>query len=77
MIAELLPGLEKLTREQKWQLVEELEEELMADDPTMHEPLKSEIVRLLESRHDQFLAHPETASTVEQVSQRMRAQKKE
>ncbi len=76
MIAELVPGLEKLTREQKWLLVDELQHQLLADDPTEQEPLKSEIVAELESRYQHYLEHPETAVTLEQLSDKIRGLKK-
>jgi putative addiction module component (TIGR02574 family) len=73
MIAERIPQLSTLTKDEKWQLMVELEEELMADDPTMQEPLASEIVAELERRHQHYLEHPETAVPWEEVSRRMRA----
>lgn len=76
MIAERLPELQKFSKEEKWQLVVELQDELLADDPTEQEPLKSEIVAELERRHQHYLEHPETAVPWEEVSRRMRAQKK-
>lgn len=76
MITERLPELQKFSKEEKWQLVVELQDELLADDPTEQEPLKSEIVAELERRHQHYLEHPETAVPWEEVSRRMRAQKK-
>lgn len=65
------------SKEEKWQIFDELQEELMADDPTTQEPLKSEIVAELERRHQHYLAHPETAIPWEEVSRRMKAQRQE
>ncbi|MBX7209000.1 MAG: addiction module protein [Verrucomicrobiaceae bacterium] len=74
MIAERLPQLLTFTKEEKRQLVAELQEELDDDDdPTMQEPLKSEILAELERRYQHYLAHPETAMTVEESRRRMRA----
>lgn len=74
MIAERLPQLLAFTKEEKRQLVAELQEELEdEDDPTMQEPLKSEIIAELERRHQHYLAHPETAVPWEEVSRRMKA----
>lgn len=75
MIAERLPALMSFSKEEKWQVVVELQEELLADDPTMQEPLKSEIVRYLNEQIEYYMAHPETAVTPEQLSEKMRAQK--
>lgn len=76
MIAERLPQLLTFSKEEKWQLMVELNQELMADDPTEQEPFKSELVQVLEERYQHYLAHPETASTWAEVSQKMRAQRK-
>ena len=74
MIAERLPQLLTFTKEEKRQLVAELQDELDdADDPTMQEPLKSQIVAELELRHQYYLEHPESAMTVEESRRRMRA----
>ena len=77
MIAERLPALMNFSTEEKWQIFDELQEELLADDPTMHEPLKSEIVAELERRYQHYLAHPETAVPWEEVSRRMKARRQE
>ncbi len=59
------------SKEEKWQVFEELQEELLADDPTMHEPMKSEIVAALERRWQHYLAHPESAMTLDEARRRM------
>ena len=67
MISERLPQLAAMTREEKWQLLHELEEELHgdsaeADDPQMHDPeTKAAIAELLTARMAEYKAHPETA----------------
>jgi putative addiction module component (TIGR02574 family) len=77
MIAERLPELLSFTNEEKWQLIDELQDELLADDPTMQEPLKGEIIAELERRYQHYLAHPESAVPWEEVSRKMKAQRRE
>jgi hypothetical protein len=78
MIAELVPVLKKMTREQKLQLVDELQEELLSDeeDVTMQEPLKSQILAELERRRQYYLDHPESAMTLDEARRRMFASRK-
>jgi hypothetical protein len=76
MIAERLPELQKFSKEEKWQLMVELEEELLGDDPTEQEPLKSEISEALERGRQHYLAHPESAMTLGQLTERIRSLKK-
>ena len=73
MIAELVPVLKKMSREQKLQLMGELQEELLSheDDVTMQDPLKSEILAELERRRQYFLDHPESAMTLNEARRRM------
>ncbi len=59
------------SKEEKWQVFGELQEELLADDSTMHEPLKSEIVAELERRWQHYLTHPESAMTLDEARRRM------
>jgi putative addiction module component (TIGR02574 family) len=75
MIAELLPGLEKLTREQKWLLVEEIQQELLTgeEDVTIQEPLRSEIVQALEARVKEYEADPSLGSPWSEVRKRLQA----
>jgi hypothetical protein len=75
MVKDRIPALATLTVDEKWQLMAELEDEVMAGDPTEQEPFKSEIVHLLETRYQHYLSHPETASSWEDVSKRMRTLK--
>ena len=76
MIAEFIPGLEKLTREQKLLLVEELQEELLAGDPAEEEPIKSEILVELERRRQHYLERPESAMSLDEARRRMFASRK-
>jgi putative addiction module component (TIGR02574 family) len=76
MIAELLPGLEKLTREQKCQLVEELNAEILADDPTEPVDMRSAIGTVLETRIKEFEADPSEGSPWSEVRERLRARLK-
>ena len=76
MIAERIPQLKTFTADEKWQLVDELEQELTADDPTMQEPLKSEIFAELERRWQHYLEHPESAMTLDEARRRMFASRK-
>jgi len=75
MITELLPGFEKLTREQKWLLVEEVQQQLLAEeeDTTMQEPLRSEIVRSLEAKIKEYEADPSLASPWSEVRKRLQS----
>lgn len=66
----------KFSKEEKWQVSIELEEELLAADPAQQEPLKSEIVTALERGWQHYLEHPETAVSPEKLSRRMKAQRK-
>ena len=75
MVIERIQGLESLSREEKWQLVDELETELMAGDPTLSEPLKNDIAVELERRWQEYEAHPEAANTWQEVSQKMRSRR--
>jgi hypothetical protein len=76
MIAERLPQLLNFSKEEKWQVMVELQEELLADDPTEQEPLKSEIVAEMERRYEHYLAHPESAITLDQLTAKIRGLKK-
>ena len=76
MIAERLPELKSFSMEEKWQLVDELQEELLMNDPTMQEPLKSEIVAALERSRENYLDHPESAISLEELTRRIRSLKK-
>lgn len=76
MIAERIPQLKDFTREEKWQLVDELEQELTSDDPTMQEPLKSVIFAELERRWQHYQKHPESAMTLDEARRRMFASRK-
>ena len=76
MILETLPQVKEFSAEQKLRLIDELWVDVMGEEPDPTEPATSEIVALLEARYQHYLAHPETASTPEEVGRRMRALKK-
>jgi hypothetical protein len=67
MIAERLPELAAMTREEKWEVLHELEEELgyehgLADDPQVNDlETKVAVAELLKARMAEYEAHPETA----------------
>lgn len=73
MIAERLPELAAMTREEKWEVMVELEEELhhsegSSEDPQWHDPETAAAIKeLLESRMAHYQAHPETARPWEEV----------
>lgn len=73
MIAERLPQLAAMTREEKWEVLHELEEELgyehgLADDPQLTDPeTKAAIAELLTARMAEYKAHPETARPWQEV----------
>ncbi len=73
MVKERYPELIALSLEEKWLLMAELEEEIMASDPSAQEPLKSAIAAKLEERYREYQNDPESASTWSEVSQKMRA----
>ena len=76
MIAERLPQLLSFSKEEKWQVMAELQDEFLSDDPTEQEPLKSEIIAGLERGYQNYLAHPESAITLDQLTQKVRSLKK-
>jgi putative addiction module component (TIGR02574 family) len=76
MILERFPEVAQLPEDEKWQLMAEIEDDLFGKDPATREPLKSQIVRLLEARMQHYREYPETASSWEEVSRRMLAQKR-
>ena len=68
MILEKLPAVQQLTPGEKSQLVEELWEQWLPRDD---EATSAAIVELLESRMAHYRQHPETASTWDEVKQRI------
>ncbi len=68
MILETLPSVQKLSPSEQSQLVEELWERWLPRDD---EPTNAAIVELLEVRMEHYRQHPETASTWDDVKQRI------
>ncbi len=73
MVKERYPELTALSLEEKWLLLAELEEEVMAADASTDEPLRSAIAAKLEERYREYQNAPESASSWSEVSQKMRA----
>ncbi|WP_395731457.1 hypothetical protein [Prosthecobacter sp.] len=73
MIAERLPELAAMSRDQKWLVFRELEEELAADDSTETLAGKAAVVEILEQRWQNYLADPGSATTWSKVQERMHA----
>jgi hypothetical protein len=67
MIAERIPQLSTLTKDEKWQLMVELEEELWDDESDKPEA----ILAVLEERRRYYEEHPESAMTLEEARRRM------
>lgn len=67
MIAERLPQLAAMTREEKWEVLHELKEELYReiagdDDPHLNDPeTRTAIDELLAARRTYYRLHPKTA----------------
>ncbi len=72
MVKERYPELAALSLDDKWLLMAELEDEVMASDASTKKPLKSEIAAKLEERYQDYLGDPDTARTWSEVSQKMR-----
>ena len=70
MILEQVPAVQKLSAEEKWQLIDELWQELLP--PPSREP-QPEIVRLLESRLAEYRSNPAAAAPWAEVKARLRA----
>lgn len=75
MIAELVPTFDKLTHEEKWLLMEEMQQRLLEEenDATLKEPLRSEIVGVLEARLKEYEADPSLASPWSEVRRRLQS----
>lgn len=75
MIAERLPQLLGFSKEEKWQVLIELEEELWRDD---REGERADaILAELERRRAHYEAHPESAMTLAEARRRMLASRHE
>jgi len=72
MVKERYPELATLSLDDKWLLVAELEDEIMASDASNEEPLKSEIAAKLEERYQDYQRDPDSARTWSEVRQKMR-----
>jgi hypothetical protein len=73
MIAERLPQLAAMSRDQKWLVFRELEEELATDDSTETPEGKAAVIEILEQRWQTYLDDPGTATTWSKVKERMHA----
>ena len=71
MIAERLPQLLSFSKEEKWQVMVELEQELMPDDMTDEQA--AAVLAELERRRDYYLANPSSAMTLDEARRKMRA----
>ena len=71
MMTERFPELAKLSPAEKWQVIIELEDELI-DDVTLEEPLKSELSSLFESRMADFRENPQSAMSLDEARERLR-----
>jgi len=70
MILDKVPEVQRLSREEKWLLIDELWQELLP--PPGHAP-RPEIVALLESRMAEYRANPALGSPWAEVKARLRA----
>lgn len=73
MVKDRYPELATLSLDDKWLLMAELEDEVMASDASTEEPLKSEIAVKLEERYQDYLNDADSARTWSEVSQKMRS----
>lgn len=73
MIAERLPQLAAMSRDQKWLVFRELEEELAADDSTETPAGKTAVIEILEQRWLNYVNDPSSATTWNKVQERMHA----
>jgi hypothetical protein len=73
MIAERLPQLAAMSRDQKWLVFRELEEELAADDSTETPAGKAAVIEILEQRWQNYLSDPGSATTWSKVQESMHA----
>ncbi len=67
MMAERIPQLSTFTKDEKWQLMVELEEELWDDESGESEA----ILAVLEERRRHYQEYPESAMTLEEARRRM------
>ena len=70
MILDTLPEVQSLSARDKWQLAEELWDELI---PDVNDARDSAIEKLIDARMEDYRQNPETATTWDAVKQRMKA----
>lgn len=70
MILDTLPEVQSLSARDKWQLAEELWDELI---PDVNDARDSAIEKLIDARMEEYRQNPETATTWDAVKQRMKA----
>ena len=70
MILDTLPEVQSLSARDKWQLAEELWDELI---PDVNDARDSAIEMLIDARMEEYRQNPETATTWDAVKQRMKA----
>jgi len=73
MIAECLPDLAAMSRDQKWLVFRELEEELAVNDLTETAEGKAAVIEILDQRWQHYQADPDSATTWSSVRERMHA----
>jgi putative addiction module component (TIGR02574 family) len=70
MILEKFPDVQRLSRDEKWMLIDDLGHELL---PFPNQPPRAEIVALLDARMEDFRQDPNSASPWAEVKARLRA----
>jgi len=70
MIIDSIPEVKDLSPQEKWQLAEELWDELMPDELGARDDA---IERLIEARKSHFEQHPESATSWTELKQRLDA----
>jgi putative addiction module component (TIGR02574 family) len=70
MILDKLPNVQQLSHDQKWELIDDLWQQLLP--PPNHEP-RPEIVALLEARMEEYRRDPAQGSTWAEAKARLRA----
>jgi len=69
MIADQIPQLNELSTDQKVELIEELWEQISADESNF--PFREDHLRILEERRAEYLANPDSTSSWEEVKARL------
>jgi putative addiction module component (TIGR02574 family) len=70
MILDKVPAVQQLSRDEKWELIDELWQQLLP--PPDHEP-RPEIVALLEARMKEYQQDPSQGSPWSEAKARLRA----